>query len=67
MLITYLPTTDVKSVEVAGDFSDWKPVPMAPKDGTYEYLLEGKPGAQYMYKFIVDGQWIIQDGTDTGE
>ncbi len=44
-------------VEVAGDFSGWKPVPMKRRrDGVYVRNAE-VPDGEVEYKFLVDGQW----------
>jgi 1,4-alpha-glucan branching enzyme len=50
---------DATSVEVAGEFTNWKTMPMT-KDtaGTWTKTFPLKPG-QYGYKFIVDGVWKL--------
>lgn len=66
-----------KTVQVAGEFSDWEPValacpsveaskaaksPESPKTDDTQYSVEIKDlqkGQRYMYKFIVDGQWLL--------
>jgi 1,4-alpha-glucan branching enzyme len=47
------------TVEVAGEFSNWKILPMT-KDaaGTWSKTLYLKPG-QYGYKFIINGEWKL--------
>jgi len=48
-----------KKVQLAGDFSQWKPVPMRKQtDGSFATVLDLKPGA-HEYKFIVDDHWTV--------
>lgn len=48
----------LERVMLAGDFSEWKPVPMSHRgDGTHEAVLRLEPGT-YEYKFIIDGRWV---------
>ena len=44
------------SVFLAGDFSDWKPVPMERSGNGFSAVVELSPG-EHQYKFIVDGEW----------
>ncbi len=44
------------SVQIAGAFSDWEPLPMAQQDGAWVTSLDLAPG-DHAYKFIVDGMW----------
>jgi 1,4-alpha-glucan branching enzyme len=47
------------SVEVAGEFSNWKTVPLTKNDaGLWTKTLHLKPGT-YGYKFVVNGEWIF--------
>lgn len=47
-----------RAVEVAGDFSGWKPLAMKKcPDGTFARDVTVAPGT-FEYKFLVDGQWI---------
>ncbi len=53
------PSNGVKKVELAGDFSQWKPVPLRKqKDGAFAATVPLVDG-NYEYKFIVDGQWVV--------
>lgn len=56
------------SVQVAGEFSNWSHLDLLLK-GQTEYSISIKnlnPGQQFMYKFIVDGQWLLaSDGRET--
>jgi len=52
------PDGGAHKVAVAGDFSDWKPVPLGKgKSGAF---VRHVPVSQetFEYKFIVDGQWM---------
>ena len=44
------------NVFLAGDFSDWKPVPMERSGNGFTAVVELSPG-EHQYKFIVDGEW----------
>ena len=47
------------SVGVAGEFSNWRILPMAKdSDGKWSMVLKLKPGI-YGYKFVVDGDWRL--------
>ena len=47
------------TVEVAGEFSNWKMLPMAKDNsGNWTKTVFLKPG-QYGYKFIVNGEWKL--------
>ena len=53
------PNGGVKKVELVGSFNDWKPLAMRKqKDGAYVSQVT-VPGGTHEYKFIVDGQWIV--------
>ncbi|MCG3150674.1 MAG: 1,4-alpha-glucan branching enzyme GlgB [Verrucomicrobiae bacterium] len=53
---TYADPT-AKSVEVAGEFSNWKTLPLTKDDaGNWTKTLHLKPGT-YGYKLVVDGEW----------
>jgi hypothetical protein len=49
-----------RSVQLAGDFTEWRAEPMAPESGSTGRWRCTKPlpRGEYRYKFIVDGQWI---------
>ncbi|MBK7172105.1 MAG: glycogen-binding domain-containing protein [Bacteroidales bacterium] len=51
---------DAKKVVVAGSFNNWNPdnYRMIRKEGKWIFPLYLKPG-KHTYKFIVDGQWIL--------
>jgi hypothetical protein len=53
------------SVEVAGEFSNWKKIPMVAAIGTFYtvHVSNLNCDATYMYKFVVDDVWqLAQDG-----
>lgn len=54
-----LDAPGARSVQLAGDFTDWQaaPLDMIPaEDGTWFAIVPLAPG-NYAYRFIVDGQW----------
>ena len=60
----FKPSDGVRRTQLAGDFTDWKPMAMRKrKDGTCVCVVSLSPGT-YEYKFIVDGEW--QTDTDAG-
>ncbi len=63
---TYQPLIGGKhQVFIAGDFNNWSEseTPMEENDGIYEITLHLKQG-KYGYKFIVDGQWMVDENAD---
>jgi hypothetical protein len=59
---------DAQHVIVTGSFNGWNEdsFKMTRKDGAWEYTLNLKPG-KYTYKFIVDGQWMIDPANEEWE
>ena len=53
----------VKKAEVAGDFSGWRPVAMKKQKGEFVALVPAEPGS-HQYKFLLDGQWMIDPDND---
>lgn len=53
----FKPAKAAQKVQLAGDFSGWKPLEMRKqKDG--QYIAEvAANSAVVQYKFVVDGQW----------
>lgn len=49
---------DAEEVQVAGDFSDWEPVPMERTDGTWTARVPVATGI-YHFGFRVDGEWVV--------
>src|SRR5581483_8821142 len=50
-----------RKVEVAGDFTDWKKVPLKPQDGHWGLHLTVIPGRVYEYVFILNGRVLLTD------
>lgn len=57
-----------KQVLLAGNFTAWQnnAVPMRQTDSGWRLPVKLKPG-KYLYKFIVDGNWITDPGNKTTE
>jgi len=57
LISLYAPDAD--EVRLTGDFVDWCPegIEMKEDDGTWKTSITLGPGS-YMYKFIVDGEWM---------
>ncbi|KAF2655438.1 carbohydrate-binding module family 48 protein [Lophiostoma macrostomum CBS 122681] len=50
-----------KEVTVTGDFDDWKQtVTLVKEDGIFKKTVE-LPKAKHQYKFVVDGNWVLND------
>lgn len=57
-----LAAPGAKEVELVGDFSAWKPIPLTDPDGDGVWTLVLKlPPGRYEYAFLVDGRWVGQD------
>jgi len=55
---TFQAGNGVQKVQLAGDFTSWKPLPMRKqKSGEYVAQVDLAPGA-YQYKFMVDNHWM---------
>lgn len=53
-----------KKVALAGAFNGWAPQAMRKqKDGSFACSVDLEPGT-YEYKFIVDGQWVVDPDTN---
>ncbi len=50
---------DSKSVEVAGEFNDWKPAKMKKGEQGVWSLKKSLAAGTYQYKFVFDGSWEI--------
>lgn len=46
----------ISKVFLAGDFTDWKPLPMRRRGGVFSLTVAVPPG-RHEYKFILDGHW----------
>ena len=62
----YRPLTGSEhKVYIAGDFNDWNPkeLKLIEENGIYKISLKLEKG-RYEYKFIVDGNWIIDESAE---
>jgi len=55
-LFKWHQTPDAKEVLLAGDFTNWNPLPMTKNNGMFHTSVKLPPG-EYRYKFVVDGIW----------
>lgn len=60
------PARSAKSVQIAGQFSDWQPVEMKRgRDGEWQTIIELEPGRAYEFRYLVDGrQWVNDPAAD---
>ena len=52
-------TSDARSVQLVGDFTNWQehPIPLRKEtEGVWQAAVRLEPGTHY-YRFLVDGQW----------
>lgn len=53
----------VEKVQLAGSFTKWEPVDMAKTLGTDKWALKlDLPPGEYEFKFVVDGNWVHDEG-----
>ena len=53
----------VEKVQLAGSFTQWKPVEMVKTLGTDKWALKlDLPPGEYEFKFVVDGNWVHDEG-----
>lgn len=53
------PNGGTRKVELSGDFTGWKPVPMRKqKSGQFVAVLPVEPGC-WEYKLLFDGKWTL--------
>jgi hypothetical protein len=51
-------------VEIAGDFTDWQPMSLAPaRQGGWEIVLRIPPGVHQINVRIDGGPWMVPGGT----
>lgn len=56
------PAADARSVQIAGQFSDWQPVKMRRgRDGAWQAVVELEPGRAYEFRYLIDGQQWAND------
>ena len=55
---TFKPSSSPKTVQLAGDFNNWKPIQM--RSGTNRVFAIDVPlgCGTHQYKFVVDEQWV---------
>jgi len=59
MRFVFKPHSKVQKVQLAGDFTDWKPISLRKtKNGEYSTTVSLSSG-RYEYKFQVDNQWML--------
>ena len=59
---------NAKSVYLAGDFNNWSPNTFAMKKRDNEWTLDVHlPAGKHLYKFVVDGKWIIDPANELWE
>ncbi|MEJ2486761.1 MAG: isoamylase early set domain-containing protein [Anaerolineales bacterium] len=53
----------IKSVNLAGDFNDWKrnAVPMTLRNGIYSTTVELGPGQNYQFRYLINGKVWCND------
>ena len=58
---------DSNEVKLAGQFNEWSPELMEKQeDGSWSRMLKLVPG-KYMYKFVIDGEWMVNDDLPAAE
>ncbi len=61
VFVYYSESIFIGSAKIAGDFNEWQPTDME-RLGTYNFFyfpLNAEPTARLDYKFIIDGNWIL--------
>ena len=60
------PARDARTVRVAGQFSDWKPVSMKRgPDGVWETLVELEPNRAYEFRYVMnEDEWVNDTAAD---
>src|SRR5262245_52473967 len=54
-----LDAPDAKKVEIAGDFTDWKPRAMRASGPFWHERVAFDARARIEYQFVVDGKWML--------
>lgn len=65
-VVVYFTVPDARQVAIAGEWSDWQPVPLVPVGGdTWQIRLALAPGT-YRFTLVVDGtRWLVPAGVVT--
>jgi hypothetical protein len=68
IIVFHIKNNRAKSVMLAGSFNDWNPNTLAMKktDSGWVRELKLRPG-KYWYKFIVDGEWRVDENNQVKE
>jgi len=54
-----------KSVEILGDFSDWKPINMRKVKGDFTRTVDLDTGKEYQFRYRIDGEiWENDEAAD---
>ncbi|HUT60520.1 MAG TPA: glycogen-binding domain-containing protein [Phycisphaerae bacterium] len=59
------PPGGAKRVMLAGSFNGWKPAPMRKQKGGAFALTVPLASGSHEYKFIVDGEWVVDSENPT--
>eukprot|EP01126_Amoeba_proteus_P046215 TRINITY_DN5210_c0_g1_i3.p1 TRINITY_DN5210_c0_g1~~TRINITY_DN5210_c0_g1_i3.p1 ORF type:complete len:367 (-),score=64.88 TRINITY_DN5210_c0_g1_i3:656-1756(-) len=57
-IFTWAHSSESDSVQLAGSFNDWKPVPMVWESNVWQLSIDIRPGVHF-YKFVVNGEWCF--------
>lgn len=59
---------DAETVYLVGDFNDWSesetPMKKRKKDGCFTAAVKLEPGAEYQFRYLVDGEWHNDHAAD---
>jgi 1,4-alpha-glucan branching enzyme len=55
----YCRAPQASSVQLAGDFNYWKPLPMLPRDDGWWYIQMLLIHGHHQYRFLVDGKPVL--------
>ncbi len=60
-----VPAKEAKTVEVAGDFNNWKSTKLKKfKNGNFKAQINLPVEKEYQFKYIVDGEWVNETEAD---
>lgn len=72
-IINFAPGSSNQHIQIAGNFTDWQPQSMKYNDlvKRFEYkvvdLIDGSKCGKYNFKFIIDGDWRVDQNYSSGE
>ena len=57
---------DARTVHIAGQFNDWKPVSMKRgSDGTWQAVMEIEPNRAYEFRYVLnENEWVNDTAAD---